>query len=99
MSAISSIQRANNGAAFLQTLPSSPGGNWLQSTATAEASGTANWIDPNYSSSGADAVTLAANAFAAAEQIRSTNLNSLAVNAGISLLSKQMTGKMVNVIA
>jgi hypothetical protein len=96
---MSSITRANTGAAFLQSLPSSPGGNWLQATATAMASATADWMDPNASRSGGDAVSLAANAFAAAEQIKSTNMNSIAVHAGISLLSKQLTGKTVNIIA
>jgi hypothetical protein len=44
-------------------------------------------------------VTLAANAFAAAQQIQLTNLNSLAVNTGISVLSKQLTGQSVNMLA
>jgi hypothetical protein len=96
--AMSSITIANNGAAFLQSVPSSPGSNWVQDTATADASATADWMDPN-ASSGSDAVTLAANAFAAAEQIMMTNKNSLAVNTGISVLSNQLTGQSVNILA
>jgi len=95
---MSSVTLANNGAAFLQSLPSSPGGNWVQDTATADASATADWMDPN-ASSGSDTVTLAANAFAAAEQISMTNKNSLAVNTGISVLSAQLTGQSVDVLA
>jgi hypothetical protein len=99
ITAISSVQIANNGASFLQSVPSSPGGNWVQDTATADASATADWMDPNASSSGGDAVELAANAFAAAEQISMTNKNTIAVNTGISVLSTQLTGQSVNVVA
>src|SRR5450631_51907 len=96
---MSPIALANNGAAFLQSLPSTPGGNWVQDTAVAEASATADWMDPNASSSGPDAVSLAANAFAAAEQVAMTNKNSLAVNTGLSVLSKQLAGQTVNIFA
>jgi hypothetical protein len=96
---MSPITLANNGAAFLRSLPSSPGGNWVQNTATANAAATADWMDPNAANSGGDAVALAANAFAAAEQISLTNKNSLAINTGISVLSKQLTGQSVNVLA
>ena len=92
MTSVSSV-----GASFLQT-SSSPGSNWVQDTVSANLSATPDWMDPT-ASKGPDAVALAANAFAAAQQIRSTNLNSLAVNAGIALLSKQLTGKSVNIIA
>jgi hypothetical protein len=96
---MSSIALANNGAAFLHSLPSSPGGNWVQDTATADASATPDWMDPNASRSGGDVVTLAANAFAVAEQVAMTNKNSLAVNTGMSVLSAQLTGKSVNILA
>jgi hypothetical protein len=97
--AMSSVTLANNGAAFLQSLPSTPGGNWVQDTATADAAATADWMDPNAANSGGDAVTLAANAFAAAEQIAMTNKNSLAVSTGMSVLSAQLTGQSVNILA
>jgi hypothetical protein len=74
-----------------------PGGNWVQDTLNATAD-SADWMDPT-ASSGSDPVTLAANAFAAAQQIQLTNLNSLAVNTGISVLSKQLTGQTVNMLA
>ena len=74
-----------------------PGGNWVQDTLNATV-GSADWMDPT-ASSGPDAVTLAANAFAAAEQINLTNQNSIAVNTGISVLSKQLTGQSVNTLA
>ena len=99
ISAISSVQIANNGASFLASVPSTSGGNWVQSTATAEASATADWMDPNAGSSGGDAISLAANAFAAAQQVAMTNKNSLAVNTGMSVLSKQLTGQTVNIFA
>jgi hypothetical protein len=95
---LSSVTLANNGAAFLQSVSKSPGGNWVQNTATAEASATADWMDPN-ASSGPDPVALAANSFAAAEQIAMTNKNSLAVNTGMSVLSAQLTGQSVNILA
>ena len=96
ITAMSSIAIANNGAAFLQSLPSSPGGNWVQDVATATSS--ADWMDPS-SASGSDTISLAANAFAAAQQVNLTNKNSLAVNKGISVLSSQLTGQSVNVLA
>lgn len=98
---MSSITAANNGAAFLQAVQSS--GNWLQDTATADAAGSADWMDP--SSSGPDAVDLAANAFASAQQVKNTNLNSLAVNQGISTLEAELAnqtlvaGQSVNILA
>ena len=97
--AISSVQIANNGAAFLQSVSTSPGSNWVQDTATADAAATADWMDPNAGSSGGDAISLAANAFAAAQQVAMTNKNSLAVNTGMSVLSKQLTGQTVNIFA
>jgi hypothetical protein len=96
ITAMSSVAIANNGAAFLQSLPSSPGGNWVQDVASATSS--ADWMDPA-SGSGSDAISLAANAFAAAQQVNLTNKNSLAVNKGISVLSTQLTGNSVNVLA
>jgi hypothetical protein len=99
ITAISSVQLAITGAAFLASVPTTPGGNWVQSTATADASATADWMDPNGGAGGGDAVTLAANAFAAAEQVAMTNKNSLAVNTGMSVLSAQLTGQQVNVLA
>jgi hypothetical protein len=78
-------------------VPTSPGSNWVQDTVTANLSATADWMDPN--ASGPDAVSLAANAFAAAEQIKTTNTNSLAVNTGLSVLSAQLTGQSVNILA
>ena len=55
-------------------------------------------MDPN-GSSGPDATEAAANAMAAAHQIALTNQNSLAVNTGISVLSAQLAGQSVNVLA
>jgi hypothetical protein len=80
---------------FLQS-QTSPGGNWVQDTLSASAD-SADWMDPN--ASGPDAVSLAANAFAAAQQIKLTNENSLAVNQGISVLSSQLAGQSVNILA
>jgi hypothetical protein len=96
---MSPITLANNGAAFLQSLPSSSGGNWVQNTAIADTSATADWMDPNASTSGTDTVSLAANAFATAHQVMTTNGNTIAVNTGISVLSAQLTGKSVNFLA
>jgi hypothetical protein len=79
-------------------LASAPGSNWVQDTVSANLSATADWFDPT-ASSGADAVSLAANAFAAAEQIRITDQSSIAVNTGISVLSKKLTGHSVNILA
>ncbi len=95
---LSAITRANNGAAFLSSVPTSAGGNWVQDTATANAAGGANWMDPS-ASKGGDAVKLAANAFASAHQVHTTILNSIAVNTGISVLAKKLTGKSVNILA
>jgi hypothetical protein len=94
MSSISSI----NGAAFLQTMASSTasGGNWMQDAANATSSG-ADWMDPS-ASSGSDATSLAANAFAAAQQLQIANKGNMAVNTGISVLSAQLTGS-VNILA
>ena len=77
---------------------SAPGSNWVQDTVNANLMATADWMDPT-ASKASDAVSLAANAIAAAQQIRVTNLNSLAVNTGISVLSAQLTGKSVNILA
>jgi len=74
----------------------SPGGNWLQATASAAGS-SADWMDSG--ASGPDAVAQAANAFAAAQQIELTNQNSLAVNTGINVLSAQLTGQSVDLFA
>jgi hypothetical protein len=93
--AMSPIAIANNGAAFLQSLPSSPGGNWVQDAATATSS--ADWMDPS-AGAGSDAISAAANAFAAAQQVELTNKSSLAVNTGISVLSSQLGGS-VNILA
>jgi hypothetical protein len=92
---MSPITLANNGAAFLQALPSSPGGNWVQNAATATSS--SDWMDPS-ATKGPDAISLAANAFAAAQQVELTNQNSLTVNKGMSVLSAKLTGK-VNILA
>ena len=69
----------------------------MQDTLSATAS-SADWMDPN-GSSGPDATEAAANAMAAAHQIALTNQNSLAVNTGISVLSAQLAGQSVNVLA
>jgi hypothetical protein len=98
ITAISSVQIANNGASFLASVPTASGSNWVQDTATADAAASADWMDPN-GSSGADAVTLAGNAFAAAEQVSLAAKNSQAVNTGISVLSAQLTGSSVNILA
>ena len=93
---MSPITLANNGAAFLQSLPSSPGGTWVQDVSNATSSG-ADWMDPT-SKKGPDAVSLAANAFATAHQVMTTTRNSIAVNTGIAVLSKQLSGKSVNIL-
>lgn len=90
MSSISSVSPS-----FL-TSQSAPGGNWVQDAASAAAD-SADWMDPN--ASGPDAVDLAANAFAAAAQVNLTNKNSLAVNTGISVLSAQLVGQSVDILA
>jgi hypothetical protein len=98
ITAITSVQIANNGASFLASVPTATGGNWVQDTATADAAASADWMDPN-ASSDTDAVTLAANAFAAAQQVALTDKSSLAVNTGISVLSAQLTGSSVDILA
>lgn len=94
---MSPIARANNGAAFLQSLPSTPGGNWVQDVSNASTNG-ADWMDPHSKSSGLDSTTLAANAFATAAQIKLTNMNSIAVNKGIAHANALLSGK-VNILA
>jgi hypothetical protein len=91
MSSISST-----GSSILQST-GTPGGNWVQDTLNATAD-SADWMDPN-ASSGPSATEAAANAFAAAHQVALTNQNSLAVNTGISLLSTQLAGQTVNLLA
>jgi hypothetical protein len=71
------------------------GGNWVQDVSNATSDGS-DWMDPNASSSGPDAVSLAANAIAKAHQVMTTTRNSIAVNTGMSVLSKQLTGNSVN---
>ena len=95
ITALSPVVLANNGASFLQSVPSSPGGNWLQNSAT-DTSGS-DWMDPT-AGSGTDAMSAAASALAEAEQTELTNKSSLAVNKGISVLSSQLTGS-VNILA
>jgi hypothetical protein len=95
ITAMSPVVLANNGASFLQSVPSTPGGNWLQNSATATS--TSDWMDPS-AGAAQDAVSAAANAMAAAEQVELTNKNSLAVNTGMSVLSSQLTGS-VNILA
>jgi hypothetical protein len=95
ITAMSPVVLANNGASFLQSVPSTPGGNWLQNVATSTSS--SDWMDPS-AGSGQDAESAAANAMAAAEQVNLTNQNSLAVNTGMSVLSSQLTGS-VNILA
>lgn len=81
--------------AYSSYKPLSPGGNWMQDVATSTAS-TADWMSH---SKGPSALELAANAFAAAQQIRVTNRNSIAVNTGMAHLRAQMLGAKVNVLA
>jgi len=71
--------------------------NWVQSAVTSDSVGNADWMDPNGTST--DTVNLAANAMAAAEQISAQGKSSLAVNTGISVLSSELTGQSVNVLA
>ena len=68
----------------------------MQDAANATSSG-ADWMDPS-ASSGSDATSLAANAFAAAQQLQIANKGNMAVNTGISVLSAQLTGS-VNILA
>jgi hypothetical protein len=85
-------------ATFLQSTTSTS--NWLLDAANANAAGNADWFGSSVKS---DPVILAANAFAAAHQISSSNLSSLAVSKGIATLRAQLgeqaTGQSVNFIA
>jgi hypothetical protein len=87
---------SNTGSAFLQSLPTT--GNWMLDAVSANNS---DWMDP--SSSGPDAVNLAANAFAQAETATTGTLNSLAVNKGIATLQTKLAaseaGQTVNIFA
>jgi hypothetical protein len=74
--------------------PLSAGGNWMQDVATATAA-TADWMS---NSKGPTSMELAANAFAAAQQIKMSNRNTIAVNTGIAKMRAQLAGK-VNVLA
>jgi len=77
--------------------PLAGGSNWLQSVASATSSNASDWMSP--SSAGPDMVVAAANAFAAAHQLSSSNLSSLAVNQGIFALEQQQLTQSVNIIA
>ena len=70
----------------------SPGGNWMQDVATSTAA-TADWMSK---SKGPSSTELAANAFAAAQQIRVSNRNSIAVNTGISKLRARLAASTTN---
>jgi hypothetical protein len=72
-----------NGAAFLQSIQTT--GNWMLDASSAYSS---NWMDP--SSSGPDAVDLAANAFAAAHVTAITYGSNSAVNKGIAVLQQAL---------
>jgi hypothetical protein len=74
--------------------PLSPGGNWMQDVATSTAA-TADWMS---NSKGPSMMELAANAFAAAQQIRVTNRNTIAVNTGIANMRAQLAGTSANVL-
>jgi hypothetical protein len=76
------------GSDWLQS--KSAGGTWLQDTATALTANNSDWFS---GSKGASATDLAANAFASIQQIRVTNLNSIAVNTGIARATKQLVNK------
>jgi hypothetical protein len=91
---MSSIASASP-ATWLQS--QTPASNWVQSAVTSDSVGSADWMDPN--GGGTDPVDLAANAFAAAEQTSTQGKSSLAVNQGISVLSSQLTGQSVNILA
>ena len=88
---MSSVSRAS--ATWLQSQTAAS--NWVQSAVTSDLTGSANWLSP---SANADPVNMAANAFAAAEQMGASGKNSLAVNEGISVLQSQL-GKSVNILA
>jgi hypothetical protein len=84
-----------NGSAFLQTIKTS--GNWLLDASSAASS---DWMDP--SSSGPDAVELAASAFAGAHVTAITYGSNFAVNKGILALQGQLNsqpGSQVNIFA
>ena len=68
------------------------GGTWLQDTATALTTSTADWFS---GSKGASASDLAANSFATIQQLALTNRNSIAVNTGIARAAKQLVNKTV----
>ena len=80
MSSISAV----NGAAFLQTMQTT--GNWMLDASNATSS---DWMDP--SSSGPDAVDLAANAFAGAHVTAITYGSNFAVNKGITTLQNVLS--------
>ena len=63
--------------------------NWLQSASSASSSGIADWMSP---SSRPTAMELAASAFAEAQQIKVSNLNSIAVRQGIATQHKKLAG-------
>jgi hypothetical protein len=87
-----------NGAAFLQSMQTS--GNWMLDASNATSS---DWMDP--SSSGPDAVDLAANAFAGAHVTAITYGSNFAVNKGITTLQNVLSttsaapGQAVNFLA
>jgi hypothetical protein len=87
-----------NGAAFLQSMQTS--GNWMLDASNATSS---DWMDP--SSSGPDAVDLAANAFAGAHVTAITYGSNFAVNKGITTLQNVLSttstapGQAVNILA
>jgi hypothetical protein len=82
MTTISSASSVN-GAAFLQSIQTT--GNWLLDASNASSS---DWMDP--SSSGPDAVDLAANAFAGAHVTAITYGSNFAVNKGIAVLQQAL---------
>jgi hypothetical protein len=92
---VSSVVAANTGAAFLASVPTS--GSWFQDAASADASSGADWMDPN--SSGPDVVDQAANAFASAHLVSSSQQSSLSVNQGISTLETALAGQTVDFLA
>jgi hypothetical protein len=101
MTTISSASAASiNGAAFLQTMQSSSSGNWMLDASNADSS---DWMDP--SSSGPDAVDLAANAFAGAQVNAITYGSNFAVNQGLTALQNILSvtstapGQAVNILA
>ena len=85
-------------ASFLQSTTSTS--NWLLDAASANAAGSADWFGSSVKS---DPVVLAANAFAMAHQVSSSNMSSIAVNKGIAHAKAQLlaesTGHSVNIFA